>query len=147
MKHATITWQDVVFAHRAVRAGEYRSEQEIFEREAEVLNSRLTPTLPVPKFDEAIPVGIRIRQLKRAIESTKTYTRVRSMRQLEEIERQAQECQHEKLTQETVARKLSGYDDATWSRLREDRKRTYRRAADTLILQWTEFKSLIEVKS
>jgi len=46
--------------------------------------------------------------------------------------------------QDTVAQKLSGYDDATWSRLREDRKRTYRRAADTLIIQWSEFSALFQ---
>jgi hypothetical protein len=47
-------------------------------------------------------------------------------------------------SQETVAKKLSGYDDATWSRMKEDRKRTYRRAADMLICQWKEFVVLFE---
>lgn len=46
--------------------------------------------------------------------------------------------------QDLIARKLSGYDDATWSKLREDRKRTYRRAADSLIAQWPEFVKLFE---
>lgn len=47
----------------------------------------------------------------------------------------------------TIARKLSGYDDATWSKLREDRKRTYRRAADTLITQWPEFVNVFRRES
>lgn len=47
-------------------------------------------------------------------------------------------------TQDTVARMLAGYDDATWSKLREDRKRTYRRATDMLICQWPEFAKLFE---
>lgn len=54
------------------------------------------------------------------------------------------QCPHFK---DTVAQKLAGYDLETWLKLREDRKRTYRRAADSLITQWSEFKSLIEVQT
>lgn len=56
-------------------------------------------------------------------------------------------CSAVRPAQDTIARKLSGYDDATWSKLREDRKRTYRRAADSLITQWPEFVKLFEAKS
>lgn len=52
-----------------------------------------------------------------------------------------------RVDREQIARKLAGYDDATWFKLREDRKRTYRRAADSLITLWPEFVALLEVKS
>lgn len=42
-----------------------------------------------------------------------------------------------------IAQMLSGYDDATWNRLRKDRRRTYQRAAETLILDWEKFVVLV----
>lgn len=38
-----------------------------------------------------------------------------------------------------LTRMLAGYDDATWDRLRADRKRTYERAASMLFHGFPEF--------
>lgn len=40
---------------------------------------------------------------------------------------------------DTLAKMLAGYDDATWAKLRENRKRTYIRAASTLLFDWARF--------
>lgn len=125
-----LMWQDVVLVHRALRKGEYRCEQEIFEREAELLNDRLAPTHSVS-----------------ATRVDKSLETVAQKLGYHVITQQDVDFAHQMATQEIVARKLSGYDDATWFKLREDRKRTYRRAADSLITQWPEFAKLFEVKS
>lgn len=38
-----------------------------------------------------------------------------------------------------LTRMLAGYDDATWDRLRADRKRTYERAGAALFHSWQSF--------
>lgn len=45
---------------------------------------------------------------------------------------------------EILARMLSGYDEATWSRLKERRRATYRRAAATLMIEWDIIKAFLE---
>jgi len=40
---------------------------------------------------------------------------------------------------EVLAKMLAGYDDPTWLKLRADRKRTYVRAASTLLFDWPKF--------
>lgn len=49
-----------------------------------------------------------------------------------------------KLKIELLARALSGYDEETWKRLRENRRETYRRAANALALEPDRFKKLID---
>ncbi len=45
---------------------------------------------------------------------------------------------------DTLARMLAAYDDKTWARLRPDRKRTYVRAAQTLLFNFDNFKTQFE---
>lgn len=44
----------------------------------------------------------------------------------------------------SLAKMLSGYDDKTWDKLKDNRKLTYIRAAQALELNWIKFKELIE---
>jgi len=47
---------------------------------------------------------------------------------------------------ETVARLLAAYDEKIWNSLRPDRRRTYRRAASTLVFSWEDiFKHILQL--
>lgn len=43
-----------------------------------------------------------------------------------------------------IAQMLSGYDEATWNKLKRSRKLTYVRAASTLFFDFPKFKKYIE---
>jgi hypothetical protein len=42
-----------------------------------------------------------------------------------------------------LSQMLSGYDDLTWQKLKASRRRTYKRAAESLIADWDKFASTI----
>jgi hypothetical protein len=50
----------------------------------------------------------------------------------------------EQLLLEAAARVLAGYDEATWKKLKNSRKATYRRSAATLLYNSTDLSPIIQ---
>ena len=65
-----LTWRDIVEAHRKVRLGVYKSEREVFEREAEVLNKIMDN-----KLDKAKDARRRAREVEKRTAAIATTTK------------------------------------------------------------------------